>query len=135
MFPTSIKSGRSSEASSRNPAMEAHGSSTCGQPAAECTSDHLRGPEILAGLIVFPFEQARQVLTRYREFVESAPEELNVWAILRKAPPLPFLPGDVHGKEVVVLVTFYVGDVAQGRCHGIPSSGRKVCAQRARAMG
>jgi len=71
-------------------------------------------PEILAGLIVFPFDQAKQVLTRYREFVESAPEELNVWAILRKAPPLPFLPGDVHGKEVVVLVTFYVGNVAQG---------------------
>jgi FAD/FMN-containing dehydrogenase len=76
---------------------------------------HKVGPEILAGLIVFPFHQAKQVLTQYREFVESAPEELNVWALLRKAPPLPFLPGDVHGKEVVVLVTFYVGDVAQGR--------------------
>src|SRR5215468_10276949 len=76
---------------------------------------HKVGPEILAGLIVFPFDQAKQVLTRYREFVESAPEELNVWALLRKAPPLPFLPGNVHGKEVVVLVTFYVGDVAQGR--------------------
>jgi hypothetical protein len=66
-------------------------------------------------LIVFPFDQAKQVLTQYREFVESAPEELNVWALLRKAPPLPFLPADVHGKEVLVLVTFYVGDVAQGR--------------------
>src|SRR5215468_9762471 len=76
---------------------------------------HQVGPEILAGLIVFPFDQAKQVLRQYREFVESAPEELNVWALLRKAPPLPFLPGNVHGKEVVVLVTFYVGDVAQGR--------------------
>jgi FAD/FMN-containing dehydrogenase len=76
---------------------------------------HQVGPEILAGLIVFPFDQAKQVLTQYREFVESAPEELNVWALLRKAPPLPFLPGDVHGKEVLVLTTFYVGDVAQGR--------------------
>ena len=73
------------------------------------------GPEILAGLIVFPFDQAKQVLTQYREFVESAPDELNVWAILREAPPLPFLPGDVHGKEVVVLVPFYVGDAVQGR--------------------
>jgi FAD/FMN-containing dehydrogenase len=76
---------------------------------------HEVGPEILAGLIVFPFNQAKQVLTQYREFVKSAPEELNVWAILRKAPPLPFLPGDVHGKEVVVLVTFHIGDAAQGR--------------------
>ena len=43
---------------------------------------HEVGPEILAGLIVFPFDQAKQVLTRYREFVKSAPEELNVWAVL-----------------------------------------------------
>ncbi len=64
---------------------------------------HEVGPEILAGLIVFPFDQAKQVLTQYREFVESAPEELNVWAAIRKAPPLPFLPEDVLGKEVVLL--------------------------------
>ena len=30
---------------------------------------HAVGPEILAGLIVFPFDQAKQVLTQYREFV------------------------------------------------------------------
>ena len=76
---------------------------------------HPVGAEILAGLLVFPFEQAKQVLTQYREFVESAPEELNVWVVLRQAPPLPFLPEDVHGKEVVVLPIFYAGDVAQGK--------------------
>jgi FAD/FMN-containing dehydrogenase len=75
---------------------------------------HEVGPEILAGLIVFPFDQAKQVLTQYREFVKSAPEELNVWAVLRKAPPLPFLSADVHGKGVVVLAIFYIGDAAQG---------------------
>jgi len=36
------------------------------------------GAEILAGLIVFPFDQAKQVLTQYREFVESAPEEAQL---------------------------------------------------------
>jgi FAD/FMN-containing dehydrogenase len=75
---------------------------------------HPVGSEILAGLIVFPFSQAKQVLTRYREFVESAPEELSVWALLRKAPPLPFLPEHVHGQEVIVLPVFYAGDIAVG---------------------
>src|SRR5215510_2497813 len=70
------------------------------------------GPEIVAGLIVFPFSQAKQVLTKYRQFVASAPEELNVWVVLRKAPPLPFLPENIHGKEVVVLPIFYSGAVA-----------------------
>lgn len=67
------------------------------------------GPEIFAGLIVFPFSQARQILNKYREFVSSAPEDLNVWVVLRKAPPLPFLPEKIHGKEVVVLPVFYTG--------------------------
>ncbi len=71
-------------------------------------------PEILAGLLVFPMGQAKQVLEKYREFVKSAPEELNIWVILRKAPPLPFLPENVHGKEVVVLAIFYAGDIAEG---------------------
>ncbi|WP_292698436.1 FAD-binding oxidoreductase [Nostoc sp. NMS2] len=75
---------------------------------------HPVGPEILAGLIVFPFSQAKQVLTQYRQFAESAPEELNVWVVLRKAPPLPFLPENVHGKEVIVLSVFYVGDIVEG---------------------
>jgi FAD/FMN-containing dehydrogenase len=71
------------------------------------------GPEIVAGLIVFPFNQAKQIITKYRQFVDSAPEELNVWVVLRKAPPLPFLPETVHGKEVVVLPVFYCGAVAE----------------------
>jgi len=72
------------------------------------------GPEILAGLLVFPIAQAKQVLEKYREFVKSAPEELNIWVVLRKAPPLPFLPENVHGKEVIVLAIFYAGDIAKG---------------------
>ena len=75
---------------------------------------HPVGPAILAGLIVFPFDQAKRVLRQYREFVESAPEELNVWVVLRQAPPLPFLPKEVHGKNVVVLAIFYAGDIAAG---------------------
>jgi len=73
------------------------------------------GPEVLAGLLVFPLQQGQQVLSRYREFMQSAPEELNVWIVMRKAPPLPFLPEAVHGKEVVVLAVFHAGDPATGQ--------------------
>jgi FAD/FMN-containing dehydrogenase len=68
---------------------------------------HPVGPQILAGLIVFPLDQAKEVLRQYRDFVASAPEELSVWVVLRQAPPLPFLPKEVHGKEIVVLAIFY----------------------------
>jgi FAD/FMN-containing dehydrogenase len=73
------------------------------------------GPEVLAGLMVFPFDQAKSVLQKYRGLMENAPEETNVWSVLRKAPPLPFLPEDVHGKEVIVLAIFHIGDSASGQ--------------------
>jgi hypothetical protein len=65
-------------------------------------------------LIVYPFAQAKSVLQQYRDFVAKAPDEISVWAVLRKAPPLPFLPAEVHGKEVVILALLYVGDPKQG---------------------
>lgn len=76
---------------------------------------HPVGPEIYSGLLVFPFSQARQVIDEYREFVKTAPEELNVWAVLRKAPPLPFLPASVHGQEMVALAVCYAGGAPDGR--------------------
>lgn len=75
---------------------------------------HPVGPQVLAGLIVFPHAQAKQVLTQYRDFVGSMPDQLSVWAVLRQAPPLPFLPAEVHGQNVVVLALFYPGDVEEG---------------------
>ena len=62
---------------------------------------HPVGPEVLSGLIVFPFAEARSVLRQFARFTETMPDELNVWMVTRKAPPLPFLPADVHGKEKI----------------------------------
>ena len=75
---------------------------------------HPVGPDVLSGLIVYPFEQAKAVLQQYREFAAKAPDELAVWVVLRQAPPLPFLPAEVHGKEVIVLALCYAGDAKQG---------------------
>ena len=75
---------------------------------------HPVGPDVLSGLIVFPFDQAKSVITQLAAFTEKMPDELSVWMVARKAPPLPFLPEDVHGKEVIVLPLCYVGDPAAG---------------------
>jgi FAD/FMN-containing dehydrogenase len=75
---------------------------------------HPVGPEVLSGLIVHPFSEAADLLRYYRDFAAQAPDELTVWVVLRKAPPLPFLPEEVHGTEVVVLATLYAGDMTEG---------------------
>lgn len=75
---------------------------------------HPLGPQVLSGLIVHPFKDAPSLLPEYRKFVASAPDELSTWVVLRKAPPLPFLPEEWHGKEVMVLAACYAGDMAAG---------------------
>jgi FAD/FMN-containing dehydrogenase len=75
---------------------------------------HPVGPDVLSGLIVYSMSEAKAVLQQYREFAMIAPDELSVWAILRQAPPLPFLPAEVHGQGIVALALFYTGDPKQG---------------------
>jgi FAD/FMN-containing dehydrogenase len=75
---------------------------------------HPVGPNVLSGLIAFPFSEAKSVITKFARFTETMPDELNVWMVTRQAPPLPFLSTEVHGKEIVVLALCYVGDPVEG---------------------
>lgn len=75
---------------------------------------HPVGPEVLAGLIVFPLDQARAVLEQYRDFVAAAVPELSVWLVLRQVPPVPFLSPTIHGREAIFLAVFYAGPIADG---------------------
>jgi FAD/FMN-containing dehydrogenase len=75
---------------------------------------HPLGPQVLSGLIVHPLEQARELLPQFRRIARGAPDELTIWVVMRKAPPLPFLPTEWHGKEVLVFAACYAGDMKEG---------------------
>jgi len=75
---------------------------------------HPVGPNLLSGLIVYPLSEAKSVLRQYREFATNAPDELSVWAVTRLAPPLPFLPPEVHGTGIVAIAFLHAGDAKQG---------------------
>jgi FAD/FMN-containing dehydrogenase len=81
---------------------------------------HPVGPEVYAGLVVYPFAQAQGVLRAWRDFTANAPDELSVWTVMRKAPPLPFLPAAAHGTDVVIFALVYSGDVEAGRRAAAP---------------
>jgi FAD/FMN-containing dehydrogenase len=53
---------------------------------------HPVGPEVTAGLIVHPFDDAPQLLRDFDRLAKAAPDGLTIWTVLRQAPPLPFLP-------------------------------------------
>ena len=55
------------------------------------------------------------MLRRYRDLAADLEDETAVWAVLRQAPPLPFLPEDVHGSNILALAVFHAGDPDEGR--------------------
>ncbi|MGB3715967.1 MAG: BBE domain-containing protein, partial [Candidatus Promineifilaceae bacterium] len=73
------------------------------------------GPEVLAGLIIYPIDAAVDALRFFRDFTASAPEELGSAAVFRLAPPAPFIPEELHGKPVLAIIVSYIGDVEEAQ--------------------
>jgi FAD/FMN-containing dehydrogenase len=70
--------------------------------------------QVLAGLVVFPGEEAALVLRRFRDVVQDAPDELCGVLVLTSAPPLPFLDSAWHGRTVCIAALCWSGEVAAG---------------------
>ena len=75
---------------------------------------HPLGPQVWSGLVVHPFDEATRLLPEFRRHADESPDELTTWAVMRKAPPLPFVPTEWHGKEVLIFAACYSGDMAEG---------------------
>jgi FAD/FMN-containing dehydrogenase len=75
---------------------------------------HPVGPLILSGPVIHSLDQASSVLRAYREVARDMPDEATCWFVLRKAPPLPFLKAEHHGRPVVILVMTYAGSIERG---------------------
>jgi hypothetical protein len=54
------------------------------------------------------------VLKLYRAMAEEAPPELTLVALMRPAPPAPWLPKDVHGKPIVAILACHSGKPEEG---------------------
>ena len=92
------------------------------------------GP-VVAGPIFWPMEKSAEVLRFYRDWVAEAPDELMTIVIHRKAPPLDFVPRELHGK-LVVLVSAAGWAIDRARDHpadeGVRLAGRWTSACRSR---
>ncbi|GAC1611407.1 MAG: FAD-binding oxidoreductase [Mycobacteriales bacterium] len=75
---------------------------------------HPVGPTVFAGPLIYPVEQARDVLSGWSGMVADLPDEVMTIAILRTAPPDPPFPEALNGKPVLVVSTMWVDDAAQG---------------------
>ena len=72
------------------------------------------GPEIIAGGIAWPIEQAPEALDLYRKVTAEAPPELTCVLVMRKAPPAPWLAPEIHGKDMIAFFICHSGSVSDG---------------------
>jgi FAD/FMN-containing dehydrogenase len=72
------------------------------------------GPEIVGGPIAWRAESAPEVLEAFRKTANSAPPELTLVAVMRKAPPAPWIDKSAHGQLIVMLLACYSGKLEEG---------------------
>jgi FAD/FMN-containing dehydrogenase len=89
---------------------------------------HRVGPEVVGGVVAWPASDAPRVLELYRTLAQQAPPELTLVALMRPAPPAPWLPKDRHGTPIVALLACHTGDPdeAEKAVAPIKSFGRPI---------
>jgi FAD/FMN-containing dehydrogenase len=70
--------------------------------------------EVYAGMFLFPFERAREVLHAWHRWTLTAPEDVTTSMRLMHFPPLPELPEFLRGRSVAVIDGAFAGGTEEG---------------------
>ena len=69
-------------------------------------------PSIVGGILMLP--ATPEVIASFIAEAEAAPEELTTIANVMKAPPMPFIPEEVHGELAIFALMAYAGATDAG---------------------
>jgi len=69
---------------------------------------------IFGGLLLFPIERGKEVLTVFRDWAADAPDDASMLASVMTAPPEPFVPPDLVGQKAVAILGCWCGDLDAG---------------------
>jgi hypothetical protein len=75
---------------------------------------HPLGPDVFAGPVFWPMEEAAKVLRFYRDWVADCPDELMTIVVQRRVLDLPGVPRDLVGRHVIAVTACYAGPVEDG---------------------
>src|SRR5215218_3068988 len=75
---------------------------------------HSLGPDVFAGPVFWPMEEAAKVLRFYRDWVADCPDELMTIVVQRRGPDLPGVPRDLVGRHVIAVTACHAGPVDEG---------------------
>ena len=75
---------------------------------------HPVGPEVLAGLLVWPGDAGYEVSRSYRDMAFDAADELGSALVFLTGPPEEFIPEHLQGQTLAAVALLWAGDVAEG---------------------
>ncbi len=67
---------------------------------------------IVGGMLMLP--ATPDVIASFVAEADAAPEELSTIANVMTAPPMPFVPAEVHGQLIIMALMCYAGEVDEG---------------------
>jgi FAD/FMN-containing dehydrogenase len=76
---------------------------------------HAVGPMVYSGLLLWPLDEGAEVVRRYRDWADSAPDELTTALIMRRAPSADQVPEALRGQPAVTVASCWVGPPDRGR--------------------
>lgn len=68
---------------------------------------------VFGGPIFYALEESETVMRRWRDFILSAPEDINGWLGFHHVPPVPMFPQEHHMKKTCVITWCYTGPLEQ----------------------
>jgi FAD/FMN-containing dehydrogenase len=74
---------------------------------------HPFGPEVLAGMVLHPLENAGDALRFSRDFMDEAPRALTVFETFMSVPPAEPFPVALRGRPAFAQGMVYAGDIAE----------------------
>lgn len=70
---------------------------------------------VTAGVLFYDLDKAGEILRTYNTFIDTAPRELGIFPGFLMTPPAPFLPEELHLKNMAKVVYCYNGPEAEAR--------------------
>jgi FAD/FMN-containing dehydrogenase len=69
---------------------------------------------VFGGLMLFPLDRGKDVLTSFRDWAPDAPDEASMLASIMTAPPEPFVPAELVGQKAIAILGCWCGDLDDG---------------------
>jgi FAD/FMN-containing dehydrogenase len=75
---------------------------------------HNVGPDVAFIAVWYPIDNAKELLLKWQDYMNNAPEELSCNAMFWSVPAIPDIPKELHNKRALIFGGVHCGDLEEG---------------------